>query len=183
MTKQVSGTVGGVDATKLYNLAGKYRVGWGTPFDLEELKDSAGLDIYHVTHVRLVDVIGTINPEYATYDSKGQIINDPYPTPYWSSGFDLSGVGVLHQALGVRTSAASPCRVYPNPADDRVCVELRQEGAMTLSVRDAVGRLLLSRTAASGVIILDTKDFPAGLYFLTCSTRQGRHTENLLIRH
>lgn len=94
------GTIGKVDPTKLNNLAGKYRVGYGTPFDLEELRDSAGLDINNVTHVRVVDVVGTIDPAYGTRDAKGRIVNDPWPTrdTVWASGgFDLSGVAVLRR--------------------------------------------------------------------------------------
>ena len=43
------------------NLAGKYKQGYGTPFDLEELKDSIGIDLMNITHVKLIDVIGTID--------------------------------------------------------------------------------------------------------------------------
>ncbi len=92
---------GNLDPTLLNNLAGKYRVGYGTPFDLEELRGSAGLDINNVTHVRLVDVVGTIDPQYATRDHKGRIVNDPWPTNdtvYASGGFDLTGVAVLRAA-------------------------------------------------------------------------------------
>ena len=99
-TTQV-GSNGSVDPTMLNNLAGKYRVGYGTPFDLEELRGKAGLDIDHVTHVRIVDVVGTIDPQYATRDWKGRIVNDPYPTndTVWGSGgFDLTGVAVLRAA-------------------------------------------------------------------------------------
>ena len=55
------GTFGFLDATKINNLAGKYRVLFGTPFDLEELKDSSGLDLMHITHVRIIDVVGCCN--------------------------------------------------------------------------------------------------------------------------
>lgn len=92
---------GNLDPTLLNNLAGKYRVGYGTPFDLEELRGSANLDIDRVTHVRLIDVVGTIDPQYATRDYKGRIVNDPWPTndTIWASGgFDLTGVAVLRTA-------------------------------------------------------------------------------------
>jgi hypothetical protein len=51
--------------------------------------------------VRLVDVVGTIDPQYATRDYKGRIVNDPWPTrdTIWASGgFDLTGVAVLRAA-------------------------------------------------------------------------------------
>ena len=63
---------------------------YGTPFDLDDIEDNNLLDKQNVTYIRIVDVIGNINPEYASYDSEGNIINDPWPTPFESSGFDLS---------------------------------------------------------------------------------------------
>jgi hypothetical protein len=107
------GSFGTLDATNLYDLAGKYRAGFGTPFDLAELAGvSPLLDIDHVTQVRIVDVTGSINPLYATHDSLGNIVNDPWPTPFASSGFDLDAVGVLHTvpepaSLTLALSAAS----------------------------------------------------------------------------
>ena len=77
-------------------------MGYGTPFDLEELRGSEGLDIDRITHVRLVDVVGTIDPQYATRDYKGRIVNDPWPTndTIWGSGgFDLTGVAVLRSEI------------------------------------------------------------------------------------
>jgi len=91
------GPFGSVDPTNINDLAGKYRAGFGTPFDLAELSGHPGLDINHITAVRIVDVVGSINPAYATYDSLGHIINDPWATPYDSSGFDLDAIGVLNQ--------------------------------------------------------------------------------------
>jgi len=59
---QVS-SFGTLDATNLHNLAGKYRQGYGTPFDLEELKDvNSLLDVNFVTHVRIIDVVGFVEP-------------------------------------------------------------------------------------------------------------------------
>ena len=92
------GGFGSVDTTEIHNFAGKYRVGFGTPFDLEELSGRPGLDLNAITHVRVVDAVGCIQDAYATYDSTGRKVNDPWPTPFTSSGFDLDGVGVIHQA-------------------------------------------------------------------------------------
>ncbi len=97
---QTNTQVGGfasLDTTNIHNLAGKYRQGYGTPFDLSELDGIAGLDINNVTHIRIVDVVGCIQDAYCTYDSLGHKINDPWPTPFSSGGFDLDAVGVIHQ--------------------------------------------------------------------------------------
>ncbi|WZP00829.1 PEP-CTERM sorting domain-containing protein [Isosphaeraceae bacterium EP7] len=89
-----------LDASNLSNLAGKYIGGYGTGFDLQDLAGlSPLLDINLVTQVRITDVIGSIDPAYGSYDSQGHLINDPFKTPFASSGFDLSGVGVIHAAV------------------------------------------------------------------------------------
>lgn len=98
---QTSTQLGGfdpIDPTEINNLAGKYVAGFGTPFDLNELAGVSGLlDISNVTHVRVVDVVGSIDPAYRTLDSLGNTVNDPYATPFASSGMDLDGIAVLHQ--------------------------------------------------------------------------------------
>lgn len=90
------GGFGALDPTHLHNLAGKYRTGYGTPFDLDELSGTQGLDVNNVRFIRIVDVVGSIDPAYATYDSQNNIVNDPFPTPFNMGGFDLSGVGIIN---------------------------------------------------------------------------------------
>ncbi len=96
-TETQTGPYASTDATMINNLAGKYRIGYGTPFDLEELRDSTGIDIDSIVYVRVIDVVGSVNPQYATYDAFGHMVNDPWPTPFAAGGFDLSGVGVIHE--------------------------------------------------------------------------------------
>jgi hypothetical protein len=79
---------GAVDPTNIDGFAGKYRQGYGTPFDLEDV----GLD--EATHVRLIDIVGDGSDE----DTDGDIVYDPYPT-VGSAGFDLDAVGVSNGAV------------------------------------------------------------------------------------
>ena len=99
------------DVRKLNNLAGKYRGGFGTPFDLFELKDSAGIDIQSITHIRVIDVIGSIDPRFASYDADGNIINDPWPTPFPTCGFDLDAIAVINE----KEQSKGKIEVAPNP--------------------------------------------------------------------
>ncbi|MCH8555882.1 MAG: hypothetical protein LAT76_12045, partial [Schleiferiaceae bacterium] len=108
-----------LDATKIHNFAGKYRVNYGVPFDLDEIKDSVGVDVNTITHVRIVDVVGSLSPLFGTKDYQGNFVNDPWPTPFPSSGFDLDGVGVIHQQ-GLTDSnlgrVTLNLQMYPLPA-------------------------------------------------------------------
>ncbi len=106
VTTQIGG-FSHVDPTNIHNLAGKYRQGYGVGFDLAELSFvGAALDINAVTHVRIIDVVGTIDPTHARYDSLGNIINDPYSTPFSTGGFDLDAIGVRYEAVPEPASVA-----------------------------------------------------------------------------
>lgn len=168
-TTQV-GSSGSLDPTNLNNLAGKFRVGYGTPFDLEELRDSTGLDIDNITHVRLVDVVGTIDPQYATYDAFGHIVNDPYPTneyaTYGSGGFDLTGVAVLTSLQGIddMMELTPQVAVYPNPTTDYLYVTLVRPGKALLL--DAKGCTVAVYDLRQGRNSLDLTALKSGVYML-----------------
>jgi len=108
------GSFGNLDATKINNLAGKYKANYGTPFDLEELAGINGLDINNITHVKIIDVVGSLSPLYTTRDAAGRKINDPYPTLFPSGGFDLDAVGVINsKGVGFNTLKNEAIKVYP----------------------------------------------------------------------
>ena len=109
---QIAG-FGTLDPTNLYNLAGAEIVGYGTPFNLDDLAGvSPLLNINSITQVRITDVIGNINTAlgagtYTTddatnpifhglYGNANHVINDPYKTNFNAGGFDLDAVAVLN---------------------------------------------------------------------------------------
>lgn len=97
------GGFGSVDPTNIDGLAGKYRAGYGTPFDLDVLKGVAGLDVNNVQYVRIVDIVGngTAYDSYPAQYGGPHPIYEAYPTA-GSGGFDLDAVGVIHfQAAAV----------------------------------------------------------------------------------
>jgi hypothetical protein len=163
--EQVSGAVGGVDPTMLNNLAGKFRIGYGTPFDLEELAGSENLNIDSIVYVRIIDVIGTIDPQYATYDAYGHIVNDPWPTNFWSSGYDLTGVGVIYQRpVGIEDRDVTRITVYPNPCNDRIYVNLDE--IQKVELYNMNGQLLEMIQPNDTHFMLDMQQYPAGMYLL-----------------
>lgn len=91
------GGFGNIDPTNIDGLAGKYRQGFGTPFDLDSLAGTPGLDVNNVRHVRLIDIVGR-GGEFDSYPGAlggPHVIYDPYPT-VGSGGFDLDAIGVIH---------------------------------------------------------------------------------------
>ena len=106
-----------MDPAQIHNFAGKYGAFYGTPFDLDEVPDNPLLDKENVAYVRVIDVVGCIQEEYATHDSQGHPVNDPWPTPFASSGFDLDAVGVIHDIEHFPTPAPTYVDATIDPAD------------------------------------------------------------------
>jgi len=174
---QIAGAGTYMDASRLHNLAGKYKAGFGTPFDLEELSGTPGLDLNRITHVRLVDVIGAINGS-GTKDHEGHTINDPYPTPFpvGTGGFDLDAVGVIHQeASGIPGSnRRNKFSVFPNPVTDRLHIRAADAGSSaTVSLADMTGRIMTLQDLENGNADLLTAAYAPGVYFIVIKDATG----------
>lgn len=173
-----------IDATKLNNLAGKYRYGYGTPFDLQELSGTIGLNINAITHVRIIDVVGNINPLYATYDSQGNKVNDPWPTPFGSSGFDLDAVGVIHAApIGIEEKNESVLfSVFPNPASSYLSVQLNTTNASFINLKNSMGESVISVDNVKGKYDMDLSDFAKGVYFLEVRCNNAKSIKKIIVQ-
>ena len=153
-----------VDPTYLNNLAGKYRAFYGTPFDLSELEENPYLNKNNITHIKIIDVVGSIDPLYARYDSYGNKINDPFTTPFYSSGFDLDGVGIINEkVLGIDTNEIVSLSIYPNPTT--TCLYINTMDEVQASIYDMSGSLILSEENI-GIDGLNVSALQNGVYVL-----------------
>ncbi|MEI6852539.1 MAG: T9SS type A sorting domain-containing protein [Bacteroidota bacterium] len=171
---------GSLDATKINNLAGKYRALYGTPFDLEELSAILSLDINHITHIRIVDVVGSLNKQYASYDALGHPINDPWPTPYNSSGIDLDAVGVIHQDISSlnENEGANQLIVFPNPCTSQL--NIHSSFPLRTSLLDMNGRILKEIIIANKNIVIRMEDLQPGLYLLRIVSERGTEYHKII---
>ena len=164
-TETQTGSFAFTDPTFINNLAGKFQIGYGTPFDLEELADSANLNIDSIVYVRIIDVVGNIDPQYATYDAFGHIVNDPWPTDFASCGFDLTGVGVIHQKpVGIESHEMPQVFAYPNPCTGTLYII--NENAERVELYNLNGKLLQVVDNGDTHVTLNMQSYPAGLYLL-----------------
>ena len=164
-TETQTGSFALTDPTFINNLAGKFQIGYGTPFDLEELADSANLNIDSIVYVRIIDVVGNIDPQYATYDAFGHIVNDPWPTDFASCGFDLTGVGVIHQKpVGIESHEMPQVFAYPNPCTGTLYII--NENAERVELYNLNGKLLQVVDNGDTHVTLNMQSYPAGLYLL-----------------
>ena len=171
-----------MDPSKINNLAGKYRALFGTPFDLEELKNEAGLDINNITHIKIIDVVGSLINEYASYDAHGNKINDPWPTPFPSSGFDLDAVGVINQKRSVEIAEIveeQSFSVFPNPVACGGMLNIN--GGISLEVFDAFGKSRAEFELSSNMIQLPYH-LEKGIYLLRIQANSGFYSRKLIIQ-
>jgi len=126
--------------------------------------------------VRIVDVVGSINPLYGTTDKNGHLINDPYPTAFNSSGFDLSGVAVMN---GWTPTAVNNYQqeisvmAYPNP-----CQNVLNVNNVTVnepvSLFNAMGQQIWNGMTQDTYFQLDMQSYPAGVYMLQVGTQMTK---------
>ena len=164
-------------ANNLNNLAGSYKAMYGTPFDLEELAGTPGLDLTNITHVRIVDVIGDISG-HSSHDNGGRIINDPYPTPFPSCGFDLDAVGALHQVgfnKVIELQDNISISLYPNPATDHITIAIRGAARQGLAavLTTISGSVVKEVSLAQNSTAISFEGYPAGMYYLVLHDANG----------
>lgn len=180
---QMPGTGMYSDARLIHNLAGKYIARWGVPFDIAELKDSAFINPNAIRYVRIRDVVGSIDSNYACFDGGQRIINDPYPTDFPTGGFDLDALGLIHVTIpaGINeTNHPHAPRVYPNPCS--TTLYLPQETVWTQAkVMNSLGQTLL-QVAGEELKSLNVSSLPAGLYRICLLNRDAIWSSTLIVK-
>ncbi len=158
---------------KINNLAGKFRALFGTPFDLDELSNSSGLNINSITHIKVIDVVGSINPVFASFDKNQQIINDPFPTPFSSSGFDLDAIGVIHQLQsGLEESKNDfDVLIYPNPAQKEIFIKSSAE----IKIEELnIKSFFVNKKITLENYKTNVSELPNGFYFIEVKLATGQ---------
>jgi len=182
-TTSQTGSFGSTDATNLFNLAGKYRGQYGTPFDLDELKNIPELDINSITHVRVIDVVGSINSNLGSRDAQNNLINDPFPTPFPSGGFDLDAVGIINTTpTTIGEFKNFQGNIYPNPIKNKVNFKLERGGTYTFYVTDIFGKTLYSKIVdvLEKNYQIDLSSFNSGIYIVSIHNKGEIFTKKII---
>jgi len=181
-TAKQTGSFDYTQPTNINNLAGKYRATYGTPFDLEELKNIPLLDIDNITHVKIIDVVGSIDPNYGQKDTAGNYINDPYPTAFPSGGFDLDAVAVLNFNISsTSTIPSQKYNIYPNPIENGGSIWLNNWQAFaSAQILNMNGKSVWSFTMAEKLVL--PQFLQNGIYILALSGLEGTDYQKIEIR-
>ena len=176
-------TFGYLNASLIDNLAGKYIADYGTPFDLAQLRDSSFLDINNVKWVKIIDVGGCVDEVFASYDSYGNIINDPFPTPFNTCGFDLDAVGVINVNENSNQGIKELVNLWPNPTKNNVNVYSKDEKIQHINVYNCLGNRVLSKSFDNSFVYLSLSFLKPGMYFIIIKLENKVITKKIVINN
>lgn len=82
-------------------------------------------------------------------------------------------------------ATAEKIGLWPNPANDRVQLSAPFEGVVLWQIFDALGRLMASSDVsdANNVLLLDTSNWPAGMYRATATGNTRRAVGTIVVKH
>ncbi len=179
-TTQQVGSFDVIDPSYVHLFAGKHTATYGTPFDFEVLDSVAELDVNAISHIRIVDVIGSIDDPYASKDSKGNKVNDPYPTEFASSGFDLDALAVLNsQLVSVNSLENIEQRVYPNPARETLTLVYAVPTDVKIYATHSA-HVFYEKTITNQATI-DVSGWQRGIYFITAIQNGKLNTQKIVL--
>jgi hypothetical protein len=138
------------------------------------------LDINNITHVKIIDVIGNINEPYSSYDSQGNIINDPFPTPFETGGFDLDAIGVIHSFVGI-TKLTTEFKVFPNPASLQATIIFNNYTDKIIQLIDLNGIIVKQIKTKSNQLELNLLQYAKGIYIIKTIEGENVSIKKLLI--
>ena len=176
------GSFGSIDPTGIHNLAGKYSANFGTPFDLADLDSISNLDVNAISHIRIVDAVGSLNSNHAQRDSQGRKVNDQYPTAFASGGFDLDAVGVIYMK-GVGLSKRNidlQLSLYPNPSNGLFQIKYNGDEFLQYELHDFTGRLIKKGKLELKTIDLTYMD--KGAYVVTLISNKKHISRKIVIQ-
>lgn len=171
-TQQIAGTGTYADCRLFDGLAGKYIAQFGTPFDLIDLAIYSSLQLDKIRYVKIKDVVGTLQRPFCTYDQMQRPINDPYPTPFPTGGFDIDGIAVMHQSNAMSTHVVNTsvkCTLYPNPTLSELMIQ-SDKPVQRIEVMNVMGQCLIFNSSTSKI---DLNALPAGIYVIRVIFNEG----------
>jgi hypothetical protein len=167
-----------IDCRYVYNLAGKYRQGYGVPFDLEELTGIPNLDVNAIIHVKLIDVIGSIDLQFGSMDNSGDLINDPYPTEFDSGGFDLDAVAVINEAPAGIIESTLRFSISPNPTAGIIQINSNEQGVIRFY--NVIGELL-GEQETIGYLETDLRSLNEKIIFVQFTSKNSSSSQRVIL--
>lgn len=176
------GNFEGSDVSLIDGLAGKYIMGYGTPFDLNVFANLSSVNIGKITHVRLIDVVGNKDAAYPARDKNGRKIIDPWPTPFAASGFDLDAVGVINQLYNTHIFQAKdfPFTLFPNPVNNGENLIIDNLNNAVVNITNLQGETMFVGSENQQISI-NVSTLKSGIYILTIAQQNKVYHQKISV--
>jgi hypothetical protein len=85
--------------------------------------------------------------------------------------------------LSIQTPQNSAFKLYPNPSDEQIFLEIEEEGSF--QIRDMQGRIIMTESVSKGKNMLSLKELPNGIYFASVLTSENEVStpQKLIVTH
>ncbi len=119
-------------------------------------------------------MIGSIDTAIGTRDAHDNIVNDPYPTAFFSAGFDLNSIGVIHNIL-TDTNTNSSARItksnielYPNPSSHFIKLTSKSvvQDYASFVIYNPLGQIVMHKVQFDLKDAINIEQLPSGKYHI-----------------
>jgi hypothetical protein len=161
------------------NTEGSNKLTWQTAsekntshFDIEKSKD--GLAFEKIGELKAAG--NSQAPQYYSYLDK-----NPYDLSYYRLKIhDLDGKIDFSKTVSVRRDGKLNVKIYPNPAQQVMTVDMGEMENATLTVIDVLGKTVYQKTASSGQNMMDVSTFSKGIYIIEIKAKGIMHREKII---
>jgi Secretion system C-terminal sorting domain len=161
------------------NTEGPNKLTWQTAsekntshFDIEKSKDGLAFE-----KIGVVKAAGNSQtPQYYSY-----LDRNPYDFSYYRLKIhDLDGKTDFSKTVSVRRDGKLNVKIYPNPAQQVMTVDMGEMENATLTVIDVLGKTVYQKTALSGQNTMDVSTFSKGVYIIEIKAKGIMYREKII---
>lgn len=126
-----------------------------------------------------------IGADFLGFIDEVRVYNTAFAPTEVAALFDYGIMGCCGQdgrPAGIQPTAlaAATVRAYPNPVTGQLTVDIPTEyNGGSLSLYNAMGQLVTTRTIGGSSEVVPMQELPAGLYFLECRSGNKRHLQSI----
>jgi len=120
---------------------------------------------------------------------------DGTPTPVWQNtefqvfakDIALEDAGVYNNPEQIRLSMIvnekiENLKIYPNPVNDRVTIEVGTNAPFTLTITNIMGQVVYTGKGQQSKVTLNVSNYPAGVYVVNVRTANATASQKLIVK-
>lgn len=86
----------------------------------------------------------------------------------------------VNACVGIAEQSGTITSVYPNPFNEQLTIVSAIPGTASVIVYSVLGEEMLAKSFSGGSLVLETASWPAGIYFVTINTPEGKQTAKIV---